>query len=454
MNRVLCTQYADGDTSSFVPALYHHLLDLLPLETAYNRKHTMPVTTRPRRSTRSRTTRMIDMEMDSDGDVEMAPEPPRIGRRREQEDEEGDDEGEEEVEAESNVDVEAVAEGDAEENDDEDDEPEEEDEDEEEDAGDEEEDDQEDEIQSDADAQPIPSSSRLKIRLKVPHPPPTRYESPMVESEDSTSDSQPSTSTTRPMTTRQAVLASVLDSTHVSLTGSRQKKAPLNETELALRREETARKRKNLTEKKLEDEKAETINRLLKKQSKPRTKRTTAQRTDRDMDDVPPGSIVATRSNSVSAPKRKIREELGEAGDEEEEEGEGDDRSERDVPLPTMYRWISTSRVPVPPAVDADGDVIVDAAPTMRISFSVPLSVRPAPPPVGENESQAQTEAVLHPLQPCDNENEDERRRNTRPKVCAAPGCGKPVRYRLVRDWAQGACGMTCLKTLEAAEAV
>lgn len=29
----------------------------------------------------------------------------------------------------------------------------------------------------------------------------------------------------------------------------------LNETELALRREETARKRKNLTEKKLEDEK-------------------------------------------------------------------------------------------------------------------------------------------------------------------------------------------------------
>jgi len=37
--------------------------------------------------------------------------------------------------------------------------------------------------------------------------------------------------------------------------GSRSKKQPLNETELALRREETARKRKNLSEKKLEDEK-------------------------------------------------------------------------------------------------------------------------------------------------------------------------------------------------------
>ena len=33
------------------------------------------------------------------------------------------------------------------------------------------------------------------------------------------------------------------------------RKKQLNETELALRREETARKRKNLTEKKLEDEK-------------------------------------------------------------------------------------------------------------------------------------------------------------------------------------------------------
>ena len=76
------------------------------------------------------------------------------------------------------------------------------------------------------------------------------------------------------MTTRQAVLASVVDSSHVSLSnshlsplifllnnlhsvdeGSKSKKQPLNETELALRREEIARKRKNLSEKKLEDEK-------------------------------------------------------------------------------------------------------------------------------------------------------------------------------------------------------
>ncbi|KAH9957199.1 hypothetical protein BC827DRAFT_1270403 [Russula dissimulans] len=43
---------------------------------------------------------------------------------------------------------------------------------------------------------------------------------------------------------------------------------PREETaELALGREETACKRKHLSEKKLEDEKAETINRLLKKKS-------------------------------------------------------------------------------------------------------------------------------------------------------------------------------------------
>jgi Ino eighty subunit 2 len=58
------------------------------------------------------------------------------------------------------------------------------------------------------------------------------------------------------MTARQAVLASVVDSSHVALEGSstRPKKQPLTEMEMALKREETARKRKNLSEKKAEDE--------------------------------------------------------------------------------------------------------------------------------------------------------------------------------------------------------
>ncbi|KAH9964906.1 hypothetical protein BC827DRAFT_898654 [Russula dissimulans] len=69
----------------------------------------------------------------------------------------------------------------------------------------------------------------------------------------------------RPLTTRQAVLASVVRSSHVSLDETSCKKKQVNETEITLRREETARKRKHLSEKKLEDEKAETINHLRKK---------------------------------------------------------------------------------------------------------------------------------------------------------------------------------------------
>lgn len=77
------------------------------------------------------------------------------------------------------------------------------------------------------------------------------------------------------MTARQAVLRNVVDSSHVYLSTTEslfnlrdfvltrhageppnpRKKPPLTEIEIALKREETARKRKNLSEKKLEDEK-------------------------------------------------------------------------------------------------------------------------------------------------------------------------------------------------------
>lgn len=79
----------------------------------------------------------------------------------------------------------------------------------------------------------------------------------------------------RTLTARQAALANVVDPTHVSLSESQvqafclplspntslgqpasgRKKKPLTDLEIALKREETARKRRNLTEKKLEDEK-------------------------------------------------------------------------------------------------------------------------------------------------------------------------------------------------------
>ncbi|KAF8798693.1 hypothetical protein BYT27DRAFT_7122843 [Phlegmacium glaucopus] len=200
------------------------------------------------------------------------------------------------------------------------------------------------------------------------------------------------------MTTRQAVLASVVDSSHVSLNkGSKSKKQPLNETELALRKEETARKRKNLSEKKLEDEKAETINRLLKKQSRPKNKRTTA------LDDRSP------------LPSSNVQE--GEEADGDEEEDEAMDIVEeppKEV-RPVMYRWVSSLRV-APSIENADRQV------EMGITFSVPEAF--IPPQVNKDEYQAARG----------------------PGLCAVEGCGKPRKYRVLRDWTTGACDSTHLR--------
>ncbi|KAH9957195.1 hypothetical protein BC827DRAFT_1270393 [Russula dissimulans] len=73
-----------------------------------------------------------------------------------------------------------------------------------------------------------------------------------IKLEDNNKDDRPRGGDGKlPPTTRQAVLASVIGSSHISLEET---------AELALRREETARKRKHLSEKRLENEKAETIN--------------------------------------------------------------------------------------------------------------------------------------------------------------------------------------------------
>ena len=186
------------------------------------------------------------MEIDSDAEME---EPEEEERENDNDNDVDNEEPEPEEEDGPNmdIDVEAVAEDDNDGDDDVDEEADEEDE-----------DDQEDEIQSENDVEEAQPIRPLRIKLKIPVPPSRSggTETPGVESEDSM-DSHPSTSTAaKPMTTRQAVLASMVDSSHVSLGGSRQsKKKVLNESELALRREETARKRKNMTEKKLEDEK-------------------------------------------------------------------------------------------------------------------------------------------------------------------------------------------------------
>ncbi|KAL9710039.1 hypothetical protein Ac2012v2_007101 [Leucoagaricus gongylophorus] len=203
----------------------------------------------------------------------------------------------------------------------------------------------------------------------------------------------------RPMTTRQAVLASRIDSSHVSLEErNRSKKKVLNETELALRREETARKRKHLTEKKLQDEKAETINRLLKKQTRPRNRRGTA------LDDRSPMPGIGRKV------KAKVKDDEGEGV----EEGDEDDAMEvvREEVKPVMFRWTSSKKV--------DGN-----STSMVLSFSVPQTV--SPPLVPVFEAPRTQDSVS----------------------CAVEGCNQHRRYRLVKDWKISACGMSHLKLLE-----
>ncbi|KAF9787263.1 PAPA-1-like conserved region-domain-containing protein [Thelephora terrestris] len=218
-----------------------------------------------------------------------------------------------------------------------------------------------DELESDQESEPpIPALSKIKIKLKLPHLTASvassrrtsrdEEEEDEIESEDSDSV-DPSTRSAsvvgggRTLTARQAVLANVVDPTHVSLNqpASGRKKKPLTELEIALKREETARKRKNLTEKKLEDEKAETINRLLKKQSRSKTKRNAPLQVDTPLE--------GEAEDVVETPPVQV--------------------------IPTMYRWVSTSR-PRPLIEEVDNmKTDNESERTMSLSFSVPFIALP-----------------------------------------------------------------------------
>ncbi|KAJ7059513.1 hypothetical protein C8F01DRAFT_1144880 [Mycena amicta] len=227
------------------------------------------------------------------------------------------------------------------------------------------------------------------------------------------------------LTARQAALASAnaVESTHVSLDSlpavPSTRKRGTSPSQVALRKEENARKRKNMIEKKLEDEKLETINRLLKKQSKPKGKRGPA---------LAPAPVTAAQSD----------EDID--MDQDAAAGEHDNSNETPpTPLePTlpMYRWLSTSRPPAPPilptpmngdadAMQIDASPPVSSSPTMSILFCVPDTLLPALPTTAS--------AHTHP-------------HATR---CAIDGCTAERKYRAVgKEWGVGACGMVHLKLL------
>lgn len=118
------------------------------------------------------------------------------------------------------------------------------------------------------------------------------------------------------------------------LTGSYNKPAPpiLTAEEIALQKAEKSRKRKHQADKKLEDEKTETINRLLKKQ----------------VGKAPTPSAAA--ANAKKAGKSKLSKSITADGSEEGDEGEGEGEQQVEEPVvevfvkPSVARWVSSVR--------------------------------------------------------------------------------------------------------------
>ena len=131
------------------------------------------------------------------------------------------------------------------------------------------------------------------------------------------------------------------------------------------------------------------INRLLKKQSKSKTKRNVLSTADdRTLVSVTPAVVQSTWDGS-EAPEREVLEPL--------------------ELVSTMYRWSSTTMSP-------SGE--------MTLVFSVPMSALPPMP------SETQWPVGKTP-------------------VCDMSGCACARKYWLVMDWVKGACGMAHLKMLE-----
>jgi len=157
--------------------------------------------------------------------------------------------------------------------------------------------------------------------------------------------------------------------------------------------------------------KAETINRLLKKQSRPRNKRTNTT-------DMP--------ASGARTPKVKKAQEDGEEaeGDEDEEDEATELVEPPEEVKPVMYRWVSSLRN-IPTAEGEQQKV------EMGITFSVPETLFVDPQVV---------------VQPVDEPELEKIRMARGPGICAVAGCGKPRKYRVPKDWTIGACDSNHLR--------
>jgi Ino eighty subunit 2 len=127
-------------------------------------------------------------------------------------------------------------------------------------------------------------------------------------------------------------------------------------------------------------------------------------------------------------------------------------------PPPRTWRWVSTSRTgvevdtaeatpavadPDVPMADATAPAAAASERTMHIVFGVPLVA------LGGGGVEGTPVGAFDPAERA--KAEQARCAAARGAVCAVSGCERARKYRLVRDFARGACGVEHLKVLEAA---
>ena len=169
--------------------------------------------------------------------------------------------------------------------------------------------------------------------------------------------------------------------------------------------------------------KAETINRLLKKKSGTRNRRNPlASAEDR---------TPATHTGNGTPAEGEVDED--ESGEAATAAATAIVPAVEFIP-PTRYRWISTLR-PTPDAPPGD---------KMFLSFSVPASLLPT---THQQASDVDDEGDVK--METTQEQEQEQPRAVTLAVCDVEGCSAKRKYRLVLDWERGACGMDHLHILE-----
>lgn len=117
--------------------------------------------------------------------------------------------------------------------------------------------------------------------------------------------------------------------------------------------------------------------------------------------------------------KLKARAKASQDAEDEDDEDEVMEEVLEEV-APVMYRWVSSSR--------NSGDATADQK--MTITLSVPITVNSRP-------IDAEAVTLIKAAE-----------RET--AVCAVEGCTQSRKYRLVKDWTRGACGLEHMRILEA----